>query len=130
QTALARDLLIAPVATTREVVENRQLADRGYWRALAHPELGRSITYPGPFARLGVKPIQYRRRPPTLGEHNHEIYGELGLGADAHARDGGSGPTTDAALADVKVVDLMWAIAGPAATRVLADYGATVVRIE
>ncbi len=35
-----------------------------------------------------------------------------------------------AALADVKVLDLMWAIAGPAATRVLADYGATVVRIE
>jgi benzylsuccinate CoA-transferase BbsF subunit len=34
------------------------------------------------------------------------------------------------ALADVKVLDLMWAIAGPAATRVLADYGATVVRVE
>jgi crotonobetainyl-CoA:carnitine CoA-transferase CaiB-like acyl-CoA transferase len=33
-------------------------------------------------------------------------------------------------LADVKIVDLMWAMAGPAATRVLADYGATVVRIE
>ncbi len=36
----------------------------------------------------------------------------------------------EAALADVKVLDLMWAIAGPVATRVLADYGATVVRIE
>ncbi len=36
----------------------------------------------------------------------------------------------DAALADVKVLDLMWAIAGPAATRMLADYGATVVRVE
>lgn len=35
-----------------------------------------------------------------------------------------------AALADVKVLDLMWAIAGPAVTRVLADYGATVVRVE
>ncbi len=33
-------------------------------------------------------------------------------------------------LSDVKIVDLMWMIAGPAATRVLADYGATVVRIE
>ena len=35
-----------------------------------------------------------------------------------------------AALADVKVLDFMWVMAGPAATRVLADYGATVVRIE
>jgi crotonobetainyl-CoA:carnitine CoA-transferase CaiB-like acyl-CoA transferase len=36
----------------------------------------------------------------------------------------------DAALADVKVLDFMWVMAGPAATRVLADYGATVVRVE
>jgi crotonobetainyl-CoA:carnitine CoA-transferase CaiB-like acyl-CoA transferase len=35
-----------------------------------------------------------------------------------------------APLADIKVLDFMWAIAGPAATRVLADYGATVVRVE
>jgi benzylsuccinate CoA-transferase BbsF subunit len=33
-------------------------------------------------------------------------------------------------LADVKIVDFMWVMAGPGATRVLADYGATVVRIE
>lgn len=37
----------------------------------------------------------------------------------------GGGP-----LADVKVLDFMWAVAGPAATRMLVDYGATVVRIE
>lgn len=33
-------------------------------------------------------------------------------------------------LEDVKVVDFMWALAGPGTTRTLADYGATVVRIE
>lgn len=38
--------------------------------------------------------------------------------------------TRDLPLADVKILDLMWAIAGPAATRVLADYGATVIRVE
>jgi len=35
-----------------------------------------------------------------------------------------------APLADVKVLDFMWVIAGPSATRVLGDYGATVVRVE
>ncbi|MEE9276931.1 MAG: CoA transferase [Dehalococcoidia bacterium] len=34
------------------------------------------------------------------------------------------------ALADVKILDFMWVIAGPTATRVLADYGATVIRVE
>jgi benzylsuccinate CoA-transferase BbsF subunit len=37
---------------------------------------------------------------------------------------------SDLPLADLKVLDLMWVMAGPAATRVLADYGATVVRVE
>ena len=36
----------------------------------------------------------------------------------------------DLPLSDAKILDLMWVIAGPAATRVLADYGAIVVRVE
>src|SRR5712692_11139318 len=38
--------------------------------------------------------------------------------------------TNNLPLADGKRLDLMWAMAGPAATRMLADYGATVVRVE
>jgi benzylsuccinate CoA-transferase BbsF subunit len=38
--------------------------------------------------------------------------------------------TNNLPLTDVKILDLMWAIAGPASTRMLADYGATVVRVE
>jgi crotonobetainyl-CoA:carnitine CoA-transferase CaiB-like acyl-CoA transferase len=34
------------------------------------------------------------------------------------------------ALADVKVLDFMWVLAGPGITRSMADYGATVVRVE
>jgi crotonobetainyl-CoA:carnitine CoA-transferase CaiB-like acyl-CoA transferase len=33
-------------------------------------------------------------------------------------------------LSDVKVLDFMWVLAGPGITRAMADYGATVVRIE
>jgi len=78
--ALKRALLIAPVQTTEEVLASEQLAAREYWQALEHPELGQTVRYPGPFAKFSAAPLRYRRRPPTIGEHNREIYcGELGL---------------------------------------------------
>lgn len=40
------------------------------------------------------------------------------------------GIPSEGALAGVKVLDLMWVVAGPTATRAMADFGATVVRIE
>jgi crotonobetainyl-CoA:carnitine CoA-transferase CaiB-like acyl-CoA transferase len=81
--ALERGLLIAPVATVSEVLASPQLKARQYWQVLEHPELGRAFPYPGPFARFSETPIMYRRRPPLVGEHNHEIYArELGLSAE------------------------------------------------
>jgi crotonobetainyl-CoA:carnitine CoA-transferase CaiB-like acyl-CoA transferase len=77
--ATERDLLIAPVTRIDEVVESEQLAARDYWRNVEHPELGRSFRYPGPFVRCDAKPIAYRLRPPTVGEHNREVYAEYGI---------------------------------------------------
>ena len=80
QLALERGFLITPVATIEEVVESPQFASRNYFQNVAHPELGESFRYPGPFAKFSATPIEYRRRPPTVGEHNSEIYrDELGL---------------------------------------------------
>jgi crotonobetainyl-CoA:carnitine CoA-transferase CaiB-like acyl-CoA transferase len=80
QGALARGLLIAPITTIDEVVDSAQLAARDYWRTLGHPELGQAFRYPGAFVRSSAVPITYRHRPPTVGEHNRDIYiGELGL---------------------------------------------------
>lgn len=80
QGALRRVLLIAPITTIEEVAQSEQLAARNYWQALEHPELSQTFCYPGPFAKFSATPITYRRRPPTVGEHNREIYiGELGF---------------------------------------------------
>jgi crotonobetainyl-CoA:carnitine CoA-transferase CaiB-like acyl-CoA transferase len=68
------------VTTIDEVVHSEQLAARDYWRILGHPELGRAFRYPGPFAQFSATPMTYRRRPPTVGEHNRDIYiDELGV---------------------------------------------------
>ncbi len=37
---------------------------------------------------------------------------------------------SDGPLADVKILDFAWVMAGPAGTRMLADYGAQIVRVE
>jgi crotonobetainyl-CoA:carnitine CoA-transferase CaiB-like acyl-CoA transferase len=69
-----------PVSTTADIVQNPQLAARGYWTEVDHPELGIKITYPGSFARTSEAPPGIRRRAPLIGEHNSEIYEtELGI---------------------------------------------------
>jgi benzylsuccinate CoA-transferase BbsF subunit len=69
--------------------------------------------------------------PPTVGADTDAVVGSPRTPApplvptDDEDRGGGQG-----ALAELKVLDFMWVMAGPAATRVLADNGATVIRVE
>ena len=91
QNALDRGLLVAPVTTIDEVVESKQLESRQYWTTVDHEEIGKAFAYPGPFAKFSEQPISYKRRPPKIGEHNAEVYGELGLDAQALAELQGKG---------------------------------------
>jgi crotonobetainyl-CoA:carnitine CoA-transferase CaiB-like acyl-CoA transferase len=62
------------------LLDDAHLSDRGFWKQVAHPELGRSVTYPGEAAIYGGSPWRISRRAPLVGEHNTEIFcGELGL---------------------------------------------------
>ncbi|MBV8773298.1 MAG: CoA transferase [Deltaproteobacteria bacterium] len=81
EAARERTLLIAPVATIDDVLQNPQFIAREYWQQMTHPETVASMLYPGPFARFSAKPITFRRPPPKIGEHNREVLmGELQLG--------------------------------------------------
>ena len=77
------DLLLVPVLTITDLVQSRQLASRNFWRELPDPD-GRHLRYPGPPLKvfLDGDPMPANDRPPPrLGQHNREIYGELGLSA-------------------------------------------------
>jgi len=78
--ALERRVLLAPCNDAREVVEQRQLRERGLFVTIDYPHLGAAIEHPGFFARSNAHATAIRRRAPRIGEHNDEVYGELGLG--------------------------------------------------
>ena len=68
------------IRAPEDLLEDEQLADRGFWGDVVHPELGRSFRYPGGPAIHNGSPWRISRRAPLVGEHNREIFGgELGL---------------------------------------------------
>lgn len=78
--AVQRRILLFPVSTTQDIVDDPQLQARQYFQHIFHPDLGESVTFLGPFAKLSATPLQLRHLPPKLGEHNNAIYhNELGL---------------------------------------------------
>lgn len=125
EATFTRHLLIVPVSTPSDIARSPQLEARGYWQRLAHPVANELAPFPGPFARFSETPIEYRRRPPRLGEHTHEITAER---PRPPAPSGN--PINRPPLEGLKVCDFSWVYAAPAATRALADWGATVVKVE
>ncbi|MFH1086966.1 MAG: CoA transferase [Chloroflexota bacterium] len=77
--AVKREMMLYPVNTIKDLIPNVQLKSRGFWQEVEHPELGASITYPGSSVKGSEATCAIRRRPPLVGEHNLEVYGELGL---------------------------------------------------
>ncbi len=62
------------------LLDDAHLHDRGFWKEVEHPELGRSFVYPGEAAIYNGSPWRISRRAPLVGEHNAEIFcDELGL---------------------------------------------------
>ncbi|HYM16730.1 MAG TPA: CoA transferase, partial [Dehalococcoidia bacterium] len=72
-------LMFGIVSTPDDIVNSPQLVARGWLTDVRHDDTGETLRYPGPPYRLSGTPWSIRRRPPLPGEHNVEIYGELGV---------------------------------------------------
>jgi crotonobetainyl-CoA:carnitine CoA-transferase CaiB-like acyl-CoA transferase len=62
-----------------------QLEFRGYQVDVSHPRIG-TVKLPGDTYGLSETPWHVRRRAPLLGEHNAEVYGELGYSHEQLSR--------------------------------------------
>ena len=134
ETAGIKGALIAPIHTSRNILDLDHLAARRFWSPLTVPGRSDPVRVAGPFARLHGSPLTTLGPPPALGEHTAEVLAEPARRPSVPATPatpvGQAGPGTAGALDGLKVLDLFWALAGPGTTRTLADHGATVIRIE
>lgn len=126
--AVERKLLLAPILELGEIIDSDQLASRNFPVEQATPVGGDPVRYPGPVARFSASPIRYRLPAPRLDEHGEDIRREP-LRRPPTLERKGERPDR-APLEGVRILDLFWVLAGPGGTRMLADYGATVVRVE
>jgi crotonobetainyl-CoA:carnitine CoA-transferase CaiB-like acyl-CoA transferase len=71
-----RRLLWGIVSTPKDLAENPQLMARKWLTPVEHPELDATLDYPGTPYRLSETPWAIHARPPLVGEHNQQIFGE------------------------------------------------------
>jgi crotonobetainyl-CoA:carnitine CoA-transferase CaiB-like acyl-CoA transferase len=123
---MKRKLLVAPAATLRDVRSSDQLAERGYFQPLERPDGDGVARQLGAFVRAANRTPPAALRAPRVGEHSAELLAERRERISPAI----APQKAELPLAGVKILDFMWALAGPAGTRMLADYGAEVVRVE
>jgi crotonobetainyl-CoA:carnitine CoA-transferase CaiB-like acyl-CoA transferase len=73
---------LGPCNNAADILKYPQLEARKFWKEIEHPELGKSLKYPGGAVVTTQGYVGVRHRAPHIGEHNAEIYKELGLSSD------------------------------------------------
>lgn len=114
---LRRGIYIAPILDIAGLLTEPHFHARGYWHTLSD-----GTRVPGAFAKFSRTPLVLPDKAPAAGADPVPDWSARVMPA--------SRPTGKLPLAGLKVLDFMWVIAGPFFTRVLTDYGATVVKVE
>jgi benzylsuccinate CoA-transferase BbsE subunit len=74
-----RQISMCPLSSMEDLLHSEQLKARNFWTEIEHPELNTTITYPREFVKFSEISCETRFRAPLIGEHNEEIYKEIGL---------------------------------------------------
>jgi len=121
--AFERNLLLTPSATIADLVANEHISARGFWHDM-DVRGSEQVRFPGPLVQFASDAPASLAPPPELGADTGTI--DLGRRPALPAQ-----PAPAALpLEGLNVLEFSWVIATPSAIRVLADYGATVVKVE
>ncbi len=120
EAAVEHRMLCVGINDVSDLADSAQLASRGFL-----VEVADGTVLPGRSARVTGGPAGpvVRGPAPSLGQHTGQVAWDAR--PEPPAGDGARSP-----LEGLKVLDLSWVVAGPLIGRALADFGATVVRVE
>ncbi|MDE2303576.1 MAG: CoA transferase [Sphingomonadales bacterium] len=112
--------------TTQDALYHEQFRANGHVVALDDPRVGR-MEQLGPFAKMTATPARIGRPAPQPGEHTTEVLSEAPPPAPVIVPRGGN---PQRPLEGITVLECAGWLAAPFAGALLADLGATVIKVE
>jgi crotonobetainyl-CoA:carnitine CoA-transferase CaiB-like acyl-CoA transferase len=125
----------APVHSPEAILRSPQLKARGFFVDSADPEAGPPVPFPGSPYKFSLGHARPTGRNSLNDEPDIKVCGgapgsEQGAGRKGLRGAGCSQSEGENILAGVRVMDFSRVLAGPFATRILADFGAEVIKVQ
>ena len=124
--ALGADIICLPVLDFPDLEIHEQYRVNDQFLSLQHDVLNCELGYVRSPVDAMADGVDFVRAP-TLGEHQN-LLADLSIASPSPVERRQADPAK--ALAGVRVVDFGWVLAAPIGTRILASFGAEVLRVE
>lgn len=80
--AIGRGISVCPLFSMADLLDDPNLAARDFWKQLPHPRIGASLPMPRRYVTSSVADTDTAFAAPGVGQHNAEVYAELGVSAE------------------------------------------------